>query len=151
MSRWEKAVVGADMTERFRALVIDDDHVTRKLTVHALSENGFLCTEAYDGDAARQRIDDSYELVVTDLIMPHVNGHALAIELLERNSRPMVVALTSVRDPRLVSDLMLRGLDDIFFKPVDYATFAAKLRAAVLRRQRDQELLAGDASADTQP
>ncbi|HEY3969623.1 MAG TPA: response regulator, partial [Planctomycetaceae bacterium] len=75
-----------------------------------------------------------YDVVVTDLRMPAVNGHTLALELLNRPARPVVVVLTGVTEPKLAKDLIARGVDDIIFKPVDQSILAAKVRALVDRR-----------------
>jgi DNA-binding response OmpR family regulator len=120
----------------YRALIVDDDPISRNLTAHALNDEGFLCTEADDGQEALLRLKETFEVVVTDLLMPQLNGHALVVKLLEREPRPVIIALTGVLEPRLVSDLILRGIDDVCFKPVDFPTFAAKVRAYVQRRQR---------------
>ncbi len=120
----------------YRALVVDDETATRELTIRALSYEGFSCNPATDGYVAEQRLSQGhYDLVVTDLKMPNKNGHALVVELLQKQTRPAVVVLTGVLEPRLAKDLISRGVDAIEFKPVDYALFAAKTKAIVIRRE----------------
>lgn len=84
------------------------------------------------------RIEETkYNLIVTDLCMPNKHGHALSVELLarERVSAPVIVVHTSVDDPRMTKDLLMRGVDDVVYKPTNYAAFAAKMRALVSRRK----------------
>lgn len=133
------------MTEAsLRALVVDDEALIRQLAVRALSGEGFCCDLAGDGVEAQHRLaEDRYDLVVTDLCMPHRHGHALASELLERPDRPLVVVLTALADPRMTKDLLARGVDDVMIKPVDFRTFAAKVRALVNRRMTDLQPAAG--------
>ena len=120
---------------RYRALVVDDEAALRMLTVRELSRRGFECDAAHDGAQAMELIvSRHYDVVVTDLRMPGMNGHALAVELLSRENRPAVVVLTGVTEPRLAKDLIARGVDDIVFKPVDVGILAAKVRALVIRR-----------------
>jgi len=127
------------MTARsYRALVVDDDPAVRSLTIHALAAEGFACDAAADGLRAKALLTiTNYDLVVTDLRMPGVNGHALAVDLLEGNRRPVIVVLTGVFEPRLAKDLVVRGVDCVEFKPVRYDLFAAKVRAMTDRRRKD--------------
>lgn len=119
-----------------RALVVDDEPQVRRLTTMALSREGFQCDIASDGKQAEAQLAaKKYDVLVTDLQMPNRNGHALAVGLLEQADRPLIVVLTGVVEPKLAKDLMARGIDDIVFKPVDFPTFAAKVRAMVSRRR----------------
>ena len=119
-----------------RALVVDDEPALRMLTIRELSRNGFACDAARDGLQARElAAARHYDVVVTDLCMPEMNGHALAVELLGRPNRPAVVILTGVTEPRLAKDLIARGVDDIIFKPVDQGVLAAKVRAMIEHSQ----------------
>jgi len=118
------------------ALVVDDDAIARKMLSFALEQEGFRCDAAEDGMQAQTKIADrAYDLVVTDLRMPRKHGHSLAVELLQEETRPVIVIHTSVDDPRLTKDLMSRGVDDIMYKPVLPATFAAKAKSLVSRRR----------------
>ena len=122
-------------TERRRALVVDDEEPIRKLVAVALRKNGFECELAADGEQAGQLTAEStFDVVITDLKIPKKNGHALALELLRREDRPLVVVYTGVIEPRLAKDLLARGVDDIVFKPVDFSVLATKVTAMVERR-----------------
>jgi HD-like signal output (HDOD) protein/DNA-binding NarL/FixJ family response regulator len=119
----------------YRALVVDDEPAVRMITIRELSRNGFTCDAARDGLHAKELLADTrYDAVVTDLRMPEMNGHALAVEILDRPNPPVVVVLTGVTEPRLAKDLIARGVDDILFKPIDQSILASKVRALVDRR-----------------
>lgn len=129
-----------------RALVVDDEVGIRQLVSRCLCKEGFTCDVARDGIEAAERLQDStYDLVVTDLRMPSRNGHALACDLLALPERPVVVILTGCIEPRLVKDLMQRGVDDMVFKPIDFEAFAVKVRALVERHNKKR--LAGNSAA----
>ena len=122
--------------QEFRALIVDDDNFILRLFSTALIREGFLCDCAENGDAAwRLAAEHPYDVVVTDLSMPERNGHSLAVDLLSLPDRPLVVVVTGLPDPRMVKDLIARGVDDIVFKPVAVPLFAAKIRALVNRRR----------------
>jgi len=119
----------------YRALVVDDEELVRQLAVRSLSAEGFRCDQAANGEIAAQMfLDTRYDVVLTDLRMPRRHGHSLAVELLSRPERPVIVVVTGVLEPRLAKDLLARGVDDIAFKPVDYEVLGAKVRTLVARK-----------------
>jgi len=123
-----------------QALVVEDEPLVRNLAVRALTSEGFTCECAADGLEAKDKLKDgSYDLILTDLRMPNLHGHALASELLAEENRPVIVILTGLLEPRLVKDLVARGADSVEFKPVDYRLLAAKLRALVGRRKEESQ------------
>jgi HD-like signal output (HDOD) protein/DNA-binding NarL/FixJ family response regulator len=119
----------------YKALVVDDEPAVRNLTVRSLRSSGVECDVAVDGrDALERLLSSRYDVVITDVLMPNMHGHALAVDLLEREDRPMIVVLTGVLEPKITRDLLARGVDDVCFKPVDYRLFAAKVKALLMRR-----------------
>jgi DNA-binding response OmpR family regulator len=119
----------------YRALVVDDEPALRMLTIRELLRCGFACDAARDGLQAKELLDcQTYDVVITDLCMPEMNGHALAADLLNRDFRPVVVILTGVTEPRLAKDLLARGVDDIIYKPIDPRILAGKIRHLLNQR-----------------
>jgi CheY-like chemotaxis protein len=64
-------------------LVVDDDRTLRALMTRTLSAKGYRVVEASDGIEALDRLaaDPEIELVVTDIVMPRMNGVELAQQL----------------------------------------------------------------------
>ena len=64
-------------------LVVEDDPSLRALMVRTLSAKGYRALEASDGIEALERLaaDPAIELVVTDIVMPRMNGVELAQQL----------------------------------------------------------------------
>jgi HD-like signal output (HDOD) protein len=85
----------------------------------------------------------SYDAVVTDLRMPNMHGHALIVELLQKNPRPAIVVHTAVDEPRLTRDLVMRGVDDIYFKPVRMNELVANVKERALQRRESGALQPG--------
>lgn len=122
-------------------LIVDDEPQVRDLTRRALSSYGFKCETASDGEDAAQLVSKfSFDAVLTDLRMPRKHGHALCLDLLELPEPPCVMVVTALSDPRLVRDLMMRGVHDVVHKPVNYDVLAMKLQAMIeqskMRRAR---------------
>ncbi|HEX5470421.1 MAG TPA: response regulator [Lacipirellulaceae bacterium] len=110
-------------------LVVDDEWIIRQQLSRALTSVGITCDCAVDGDDALHKIaGHRYELVITDLRMPERHGHSLAVALLSNPTRPKIVALTGVTEPRLAKDLLDRGVDEVVYKPVNYFDLADRLK-----------------------
>ena len=132
-----------------RALVIDDDAVSREIVFRALAQDGLECDAAADGREARALMATRpYDVVVTDLQLPHGNGHALCVDLLARPNRPVIVVITGITIPLLARDLLARGVDDVMYKPVDLRLLSTKVKALLDRRtaQLDEALFAPTSS-----
>jgi DNA-binding response OmpR family regulator len=137
-----------------RALVVDDEAAVRELIVRYLSEQGFECETAGDGNQAEERLAKvHYDVVITDLRMPNKHGHALAVHLLALKTRPVIVVHTSVIEPKLAKDLLARGVDDIVFKPIDLSLLAVKVSALVARRDARHDIMQNgtEATEDEMP
>lgn len=118
--------------EQLTALVAEDELPVRALLVNALEEAGFHCREAADGDEAWHWYQASpFDLVVTDLKMPNTHGHALCVRLRNLESPPTIAVLTGIRHERLEKDLETRGVDGVYFKPINFRKFASELRSLV--------------------
>ncbi len=123
------------VTDNLTALVVDDELPVRALLSRALTEVGFHCVEAADGNEAWQMHQSSdFDLVVTDLKMPKMNGHKLCVNLRNSASPPVLSVLTGIRHERLTQDLENRGIDLIRHKPINFRELARDLRALVDQR-----------------
>lgn len=118
-------------------LVVDDDPDTRLLLRAVLEAHGYAVTEADDGPAALQVLENGerIRLMTLDLKMDEMDG----LEVLERVRRnqetrtlPVIVA-TSTDDPEVEIRLFEAGADDFIVKPLDPRRFILRVQA-VLRR-----------------
>jgi len=129
----------------YRVLIVDDELPVRTLMARALGEVGFECEQACNGEEAWQKFQaGEFHLVVTDLRMPQQHGHALCVQLLRSQPRPVIGVLTGVVEPRLSRDLSARGVDLIRTKPVSFRRFAQELHQLVRQHAK------GDRSAYTE-
>ena len=86
------------------ALVVDDSASMRQMVGFTLQSNGFDVAEACDGnDALRQARDRAFDLVVTDLNMPNMDGISLIKELRGLESfrfTPILLLTTESQDTK---------------------------------------------------
>jgi two-component system response regulator HydG len=135
-----------------RALVVDDDAGVRYTLRGFLEDAGIEVDEAKDGVEALAKLEGSdHELVITDLLMPRIDG----MELLRRikaqprataGSGPVVVMITAHGGERQAVEAMKLGAFDYFKKPFEpdelLAVVRRALESATLRA--DNERLAGE-------
>ncbi|HEY8183982.1 MAG TPA: protein kinase [Thermoanaerobaculia bacterium] len=105
-----------------RALVADDDPVTRYLIANILNQRRIAFDEAANGaDAVKSLKAHEYTIVFLDLLMPRVDGWGV-IDFLRRSKTkpPRIVIITGVKDQHLsVADREL--VTGIIYKPLDPA------------------------------
>ncbi len=113
-------------------LIVDDEPQVREQASRALTECGFHCEQAGDGEEAyKKAVSRPFNAVVTDLRMPMRHGHALCKDLLKLPNPPQVLVLTALTNARLVRDLLSSGVHDVIEKPVQYDILAMKVLSMV--------------------
>jgi two-component system KDP operon response regulator KdpE len=122
-----------------RVLVADDEPAIRKVVRDALEREGHEVVTAIDGKEALERFDEGdFDLVVTDLAMPHVDGLELVKEVRRRSPLPILV-LTVRSEEREKVRLLDEGADDYVTKPFGVAELVARARALLRRREATRE------------
>ncbi|MBO3762318.1 response regulator [Ciceribacter sp. L1K23] len=103
-------------------LTVDDSASVRMTTKIALSNAGYRVTEAVDGlDGLNKAKADSYDLIVTDLNMPNMNGLQM-IEALRQSPAHMgvpIIFLTTESDADMKSRAKAAGATGWITKPFD--------------------------------
>ncbi len=122
-----------DMDLATRLLVVDDDPGIRELTAGFLTQHGYLVDTAADGAEMRRKLaQESYALIVLDVMMPGEDGLAI-LRSLDRATSPAVIILSVIGEEvdRIVGLEM--GADDYVAKPANPRELLARIRS-VLRR-----------------
>lgn len=102
-----------------QVLVAEDEAFTAMALVDLLETRGHVVRDAADGAAAISILRDfEPDVVVTDLMMPNVDGYGLIRHLRERPGLPIpVILITGVPEGKLPADLLYDGY---LGKPVDH-------------------------------
>jgi FixJ family two-component response regulator len=119
------------MANKIKVLMVDDEAAFLESAVKVLVRMGFEVTSARSGEEALARVSsDRPEVVVLDLKMPGMSGHAVLSELRRRDPDLPVIVLTGHGNP----DSALRGLREGVFeyllKPCTMDLLAATITAA---------------------
>jgi chemosensory pili system protein ChpA (sensor histidine kinase/response regulator) len=119
---------GRAASARKRVLLVDDSISVRRFVGQMLEKAGFEVTTAADGSEAIARVADSaFDVVVTDLEMPRVNGYELIDELRRRPSTralPVIVLTTRAGDKHVALARQL-GVEHYVTKPVEEQTLVS--------------------------
>ncbi|MGW4472510.1 response regulator transcription factor [Nonomuraea sp. NPDC004354] len=122
-----------------KVLVVDDEPNIRELLSEALELNGFAVRTVADGRQALEAVArERPDIVVLDVMMPGLDGFAVARRLRQAGDSPMVLFLTA-KDA--VSDRiagLTAGGDDYVTKPFNLEEVVLRLRA-IMRRTRPAE------------
>ncbi|MCB2184205.1 MAG: response regulator [Desulfobulbaceae bacterium] len=108
-------------SQPFRILIVDDDNMLRGLLSAQLKKMGMSVTSAVDGRDACQKIEKGiYDLVMSDIQMPHMDGISLLKWIKKRPAGPEVILITGCRDMDKVVQALRSGAFDFLHKPVEY-------------------------------
>ena len=115
-------------------LLIEDEPKTVQSLRQGLEENGYTVDIAYDGLLGRQLATrNSYHLIVSDIIIPGINGLELCRELRNAGNQTPILMLTALgtTDDKVVG--LDAGADDYLVKPFEFKEFLARVRALTKR------------------
>jgi CheY-like chemotaxis protein len=116
------AVDEAEAIEKWKILVVDDVRSNRKILSLLLNKRGISNDQAENGVEALEMIEKfKYDLVITDQIMPKMNGIVLAAELRKRKYPNIIVGLTGNALDEEIVDFIEAGVDIVMTKPLKYA------------------------------
>jgi len=124
------ALAGADDTATI--LLAEDDDAVRALLVRVLRLRGYSVVVAVDGAeavAVAMSYGRPFQLLITDVMMPKMDGLALAAQLLSSGLAQRVIYMTGYADALLDA----QGEATVLHKPFTPSTLAEAVRAALSR------------------
>lgn len=124
----------------FKILIAEDDYELRQLFKRVLENNGYFVKGVSDGQEALDAINTEYfDLVISDIMMPVVDGYGLVRQLREmRQTMPvmMITAKDAFDDMRMG---FLSGTDDYMVKPINVNEMVLRVSALLRRAQMINE------------
>ena len=121
----EHAALGAHKTEVARGngeliLIVDDEPAVRKLTSAILNRNGYrtvLACEGREGKATFEQNKNEIRLVISDLMMPQVDGPTMLRGLREIKPDIKAIIITGLGEENRIGEAKAAGADAILNKP----------------------------------
>lgn len=118
----------------FNVLGVEDDKNLKKLMVTYLKKNNYTTFEARNGIQALDIIDKQYiDLVISDIMMPEMDGYELLNELRIANYEIPIMLITAKSDISDKKQGFILGADDYMVKPIDMEEMV--LRVSVLLKR----------------
>lgn len=123
-----------------RILVVDDEAHVRSMIAATLERQGYEITVASGGREAVDALErDSFELILTDIVMQEGNGLALLEHIHAESPNLPVIMVTAIHDISVAIDSMRRGAYDYLLKPFEREHLVATVQRALEHRQALQE------------
>ena len=120
----------------FKVLIAEDDRELRQLFEHVLVKNGYSVKGVANGQEALDALDTGYyDVIISDIMMPVVDGYELVRELRESGVNIPVLMITA-KDA--FDDMRLgfaSGTDDYMVKPVNVNEMVLRVGALLRRAQ----------------
>jgi DNA-binding response OmpR family regulator len=124
----------ADRTSRTalpgKILVVDDEQRILRFVVRGLLAEGFMVDWADNGAAGlRKALDDRYDLVILDLLMPGMDGASVLSRLVAKRPGQSVLVLSCLTSTATKVRCLEAGADDYLAKPFSLDELLARVRA----------------------
>jgi two-component system, OmpR family, response regulator RegX3 len=121
-----------------RVLIIDDEPAIRDAVGYSLRAEGFDVDVLGDGEAGlAAALDDPYDVVVLDLMLPGLSGTDLCRRLRAESAVPIIMLTARGAELDRVLGLEI-GADDYVTKPFSMAELIGRVRAIIRRRELDR-------------
>jgi len=133
---------GERTTEEGLLLVADDNEMNRDMLARRLSRRGFTVVTAADGQEALDRIaEQSFDVIVLDIMMPRVDGMEVLSRVRETTAAvdlPIIMATAKSETQDVVRALEM-GANDYVTKPLDFQVVLARVQTQLsLKRAREE-------------
>lgn len=123
-----------------KILIAEDDRELRQLFSHVLTKNGYTVKGVSNGQEALDALDrDYFDLIISDIMMPVMDGYALVRQLRDTGSVTPVLMITAKDAFDDMRTGFLAGTDDYMVKPVNVNEMVLRVGALLRRAQMINE------------
>ena len=135
-------------------LIVEDDKRVADLLKAGLEENGYQTMVAYDGVmGVRLFQSNSFQLIISDIILPKLDGFELCKEVWKCNAGVPILMLTALGTTDDKLEGFDAGADDYMVKPFDFRELLARIQVLLKRGhavslQQPEEIVFADLRLD---
>ena len=120
----------------FKILIVEDDRELRQLFQRVLTKHGYSVRGVSDGQEALDALEQDYcDLIISDIMMPVMDGYQLVQALRESGSQIPVLMITAKNAFDDMRQGFLSGTDDYMVKPVNINEMVLRVGALLRRAQ----------------
>lgn len=120
----------------FKILIAEDDRELRQLFSHVLAKNGYGVVGVSNGVEALREIDAGYfDVIISDIMMPEMDGYELVRTLREADNHTPVLMITAKDAFDAMQLGFISGTDDYMVKPINVNEMILRVGALLRRAQ----------------
>ncbi len=124
----------------FQILIAEDDSELRQLFARVLTKNGYAVTGVTNGREALDAVYNGYyDMIISDIMMPEMDGYELVSNLREAGNTMPVLMITAKGEYDDMRQGFLSGTDDYMVKPVNVNEMVLRVGALLRRAQMISE------------
>ncbi len=124
-------------------LIVDDEELIRSVIKDYIEEEHYTCDEAGDGKCAIELVEkNNYDLVIMDIMMPHMDGYHAIKEIKEIKNIPVIMLSARTEEIDKLQGFSL-GIDDYVTKPFSPKELIARIKAVTKRNGSEDILIVG--------
>lgn len=122
-------------------LLIEDDDRLSTVLKKGLEEKGYEVIQAFDGEMGLKLYEKGgFDLIITDLILPKINGLDLSKTIRQKDSRIPIIMLTALGATDDKLEGFDAGADDYLVKPFDFRELHARIKTLLKRSGKNAEI-----------
>lgn len=123
-----------------KVLIAEDDRELRQLFQHVLARHSYTVTGVSNGQEALDAMDNDYfDLIISDIMMPVMDGYELVRQLREVGDTTPVLMITAKDAFDDMQKGFMTGVDDYMIKPVNVNEMVLRVGALLRRAQMVSE------------
>jgi two-component system cell cycle response regulator len=127
----------------YKILVVDDEEPTRKLIVDLLATKGHQCLTANNGlEALDKIVGTKFDAVITDIVMPEMDGIALTKEVSKHGQNLPVMVMTGYTEEYSAQTAIASGAREFINKPFSISEFLIRFDKMMRDHKGEEALLA---------
>ena len=120
----------------FKILIAEDDRELRQLFSHVLAKNGYGVVGVSNGKEALREIEAGYfDLIISDIMMPEMDGYELVRTLRDADNHTPVLMITAKDAFDAMQLGFMSGTDDYMVKPINVNEMILRVGALLRRAQ----------------
>ena len=124
----------------FKIIVAEDEPDIRALYAKVLRQNGYEVLEANDGEEVLTLLGShSADLIVSDVMMPHMDGYEMVSTLRQMHSTTPILLITAKDSFLDLQKGFLTGADDYMIKPININEMVLRVQALLRRSQMNAQ------------
>src|SRR5687767_4544847 len=121
-------------------LLVDDEAALREAIAERLADHGFVVEQASSGEEALARLTDfAFDVIITDLRLPGVDGRAVLESALERYPEIIAIIITGFGTVKDAVNAIKQGAADFITKPFQFDALLHVLTSALEQRRLRSE------------